>query len=794
VTRGRAFLYAVCLALEMGGIASGRPGAASTPWVPAREAWDRARADYRDARWSGTLETIAAGEVLSARAESLYLGALESWALAPNTPFVSPRPGTLDQTRLREGALDLVEDGRSAAALRILSGPLRDDPVMLPLRARLTGSASGADSGLALLDWPPDRRVSGESRGIAWDFLGRAEGDEIDAARVAAAALADSAREPRAARAALWTLLGTPRPSVGSYARIRLARSLISAGEPLLAGEMLASSFGMSDDERLLLANLRADQAAALRDTLGAVRVLLGGATDTQVTTATRYALAMRAAKWVRGARVDSLDESAWMDLVRTLGTIGEGETALSLLRARRTPAASTDQAVARAELEASLLARVKRNNDAVLAYRKLLARTDQPKDARARYALGLARALRGLGEFQKMDDAFVQAVSLDPTGGTGAQAAWERGREWENQKTPAQAGGIYRWSQPYLRDATLSRAAMQHEAIAWLRAGLPDSARHAIANLPGDDRGYWQAKIDMARGDTTDAIAGLQSVPLSDPWSYEAIRSKEELADLGTPVSPILGPKRSESAAAERASASSAISTRNLEAPPPEGPAVPIAARLYGAIGATELEMDALRDCAQSTDDVRARTCTDALEEVGIFRVGRSNLLPWDRLEYPPAYPTEILHAAERESVSAAFLWAIMRQESAYQRAARSKAGAIGLLQLMTPTASRLNGSAVTEASLTDPDLNVRLGARYVRKLFDEFKDPRAVAAAYNAGEDVVRRWLQDRPVVDDFWVELIPYRETRDYVKQVYTIWRRYEALYGDAAPRDTMRGPRG
>src|SRR5262249_37358930 len=147
-----------------------------------------------------------------------------------------------------------------------------------------------------------------------------------------------------------------PRPSVRSYARIRLARSLISAGEPLLAGEMLASSFGMSDDERLLLANLRADQAAALRDTLGAVRVLISGATDTQVTTATRYALAMRGAKWVRSARVDSLDESAWMDLVRTLGTIGEGETALSLLRTRRTLATSTDQAVARAELEASLL------------------------------------------------------------------------------------------------------------------------------------------------------------------------------------------------------------------------------------------------------------------------------------------------------------------------------------------------------------------------------------------------------------------------------------------------------
>src|SRR5262249_26381326 len=173
---------------------------------------------------------------------------------------------------------------------------------------------------LAVLDWPPDRRASA-SRHIAWDFLGRASGDEIDAARVAAAALADSAREPRAARAALWTLLGNPRPAFRSYARIRLAKSLIASGEPLLAGEFLASSYAMSDDERFLLSNLRADQAAALRDTLNAVRLLIQGATDTQVTTATRYALATRAARWLRGARVDSLEEAAWMDLVRTLAS-----------------------------------------------------------------------------------------------------------------------------------------------------------------------------------------------------------------------------------------------------------------------------------------------------------------------------------------------------------------------------------------------------------------------------------------------------------------------------------------
>lgn len=202
---------------------------------------------------------------------------------------------------------------------------------------------------------------------------------------------------------------------------------------------------------------------------------------------------------------------------------------------------------------------------------------------------------------------------------------------------------------------------------------------------------------------------------------------------------------------------------------------------RMLGAVGATELMMDALRDCAQSDEAVTARACTEGLEERGVFRAGRASALPRERLEYPPAYPIAVLAAAERESLSASLLWAIMRQESAYQRGARSKAGAIGLLQLLPSTAAKLNGGSISEAALTDPDPNVRLGAKYVRVLQDEFGDPRLALAAYNAGEDAVQRWMRDRPTVDDIWVELIPYRETRDYVKQVYSIWRRYEALYG-------------
>jgi hypothetical protein len=118
---------------------------------------------------------------------------------------------------------------------------------------------------------------------------------------------------------------------------------------------------------------------------------------------------------------------------------------------------------------------------------------------------------------------------------------------------------------------------------------------------------------------------------------------------------------------------------------------------------------VDELRDRAQREDDPMARSCIDALEEIGIFRVGRADGVPRQRLEYPPAYPVTVLASAKRESLSAALLWAIMRQESAYQRAVRSKAGAWGLLQLLPSTASRLNGAPVNFSvalvrSLTTP------------------------------------------------------------------------------------------
>jgi soluble lytic murein transglycosylase-like protein/tetratricopeptide (TPR) repeat protein len=739
------------------------PAAAAETWISRRHEWLAARAAESDARWSGTSASIESAARGAATAESLYVAALESWALSAgrSTPRKTLPP------ELAEAVLDLIEHQRVEAARALLEGPARDDRSLLPVRAWVAGLGTKPDSGLALLGWPPDRPRG--ARLPRWDLVAKTASDEADAAYLVAASLAESTGIHRSMRAALWHL-ARHRDTRQAYARLRLARALSKAGEHRLAAEILAGAVLHDDEERLLLVDLRADMRLELADTSGAAAMLIDVTRATDFGAAQRVAAARRVLPWLKGARVDSLEERVWLDFVRSLGDLGETESGLQTLRRRKTAAPDSAATLARAETEAALFARAKRHADAASVFEKLLRQEALPAEKRARYALGVARARRGMGAFASADSAFLKAVALDSLGATGGVAAWERAREWEDRKDAREAARVLAWSRRYLKDPTALRTRSIHEAIAWWRAGEPDSAAAAFGSSTAEFALFWKSRILVARGDSLGAERELAKLPAEETWTYERVRAGEEMAAGPTP-----GSARSTTKRPPPPQRSAVASTRD--------PA-PLSARVYGAIGATQWMMDELRECA-GLQGPRGRACTEALEARGVFRAGRSANVPADRLDYPPAYPEAVLEAARREGLSPSLIWAIMRQESAYQRGVRSKAGAIGLLQLLPATASRLNGSTVTEKDLYDSDTNVRLGARYLRTLLAEFGDARAASAAYNAGEDVVRRWIRDLGPVDDFWVERIPYRETRDYVRQVYTIRKRYERIYGTPPP---------
>lgn len=141
--------------------------------------------------------------------------------------------------------------------------------------------------------------------------------------------------------------------------------------------------------------------------------------------------------------------------------------------------------------------------------------------------------------------------------------------------------------------------------------------------------------------------------------------------------------------------------------------------------------------------------------------------------------FPTPHLDVFSSESQAAAvplsFLYGIARQESAFAPDAESSAGALGMMQLLPSTAAltarRMGLKAPPRPLLKEPDLNVKLGSRYLATLMARYDGNRALAAAaYNAGPGRVDRWLATLPAKPaDVWIEAVPFDETRSYVKNV-------------------------
>jgi soluble lytic murein transglycosylase len=169
-------------------------------------------------------------------------------------------------------------------------------------------------------------------------------------------------------------------------------------------------------------------------------------------------------------------------------------------------------------------------------------------------------------------------------------------------------------------------------------------------------------------------------------------------------------------------------------------------------------------------------------------------SLLTW-HLAFPPAY-ADALGAGARavERVPTTLLMGLAREESAFDADVVSWAGAVGLCQLMPPTAREeaqlLKLPAPSIEALREPFLNARLGANHLARRMNLLSHPLLAIAAYNAGPGNLAKWRKDdAPKPIDAWVESIPVEQTRFYVKKVTGSWVVYEALDGDV---DHVRFP--
>ena len=165
----------------------------------------------------------------------------------------------------------------------------------------------------------------------------------------------------------------------------------------------------------------------------------------------------------------------------------------------------------------------------------------------------------------------------------------------------------------------------------------------------------------------------------------------------------------------------------------------------------------------------------------------------------YPLGYWSVVKPAADSMGVDAHLIAAVIREESRYNPSVTSWAGAVGLMQVMPATARRLKDAAGVSvrdnADLQDPGRNIALGTYYLAQLIREFREIPLALAAYNAGENLLKKWL-GQYASDDMaaFVEHIPYSETRRYVKKVMKSYWQYRTLYGWPAPDNDGRPTAG
>lgn len=146
--------------------------------------------------------------------------------------------------------------------------------------------------------------------------------------------------------------------------------------------------------------------------------------------------------------------------------------------------------------------------------------------------------------------------------------------------------------------------------------------------------------------------------------------------------------------------------------------------------------------------------------------------LLP---LLFPVRYWSLIIKSGREHGLDPILIKSLIRQESGFDHRARSVQNARGLMQLIPSTAIKLGVSSLSV--LFDPEVNIEVGSRYFSQLLREFQNVELALAAYNAGPERVKTWIQRYPTQNvELFVELIPYRETREYVRLI----RRNQFVY--------------
>ncbi len=359
------------------------------------------------------------------------------------------------------------------------------------------------------------------------------------------------------------------------------------------------------------------------------------------------------------------------------------------------------------------------------------------------------------------------------------------------------------------------ARGKVAYDVALWTVASYLPGSADRLAAVPADaydDKLHeWQVREAISRGDDAGALAGIVRMGPTQRqdahWVYFEARLRERLGQKAAARALYAQAAKSASfhgwLAADHLQ--SAYQLCALEPPADTALRARVAANpgLARALDLFAIERidPATREWAEAVkamDDPARRIAVQRAIAAGwydraVFGLG---VVPDDNRHYSLRFP---LHHAESirryaaaQSLDPAWVAAQTRSESAFMPRARSGADARGLMQLVPGTgalaAKRLGLAWAGGDSLYDPDTNLQLGTAYLRQMLDRFNGKAYLAiAAYNGGPAPVERWLAARGNLDpDFFIESIPWKETREYVSRVLAFSVVYDwRLDGTAAP---------
>jgi soluble lytic murein transglycosylase-like protein/TolA-binding protein len=492
------------------------------------------------------------------------------------------------------------------------------------------------------------------------------------------------------------------------------------------------------------------------------------------------------------------------------LAAAGECERAVQAVRQLPTIGLSDDLDAWAARRLGFCAYRLRRYGEAIVSLDRFryVQSTDE-RSAEALYLLGLA--LQRDGRSVEAEGVLRQLAGREPSTAWNGKALVTLGLAYESRQQTERAIGLYR--ELATRFPTSERADEFAWRIGWLyyaqrlfNAAAQDFA-WAAARFPrslfASNAVYWQAKALDKSGQPSQALPLYEQVARDYPYTYYGLRAQEILrsrASSRPPITPASTWPTSPTFSVDRSQQPS--TDLNLSE----------AARFHSVrvdelltLHFVEDAREEIAQCARQMGDsvsertllarmyLRAdlplqaiRTLNAALSAV---EVNARLSLPqefWSSL-FPQLYWQEVVEATKDARVDPWLVLGVIRQESAFNARAVSSSDARGLMQLLPSTGrelyQRIGLEGFRAELLFDPQLNVRLGTRYLGRLADTHRGNLIPAlAAYNAGPGRIKQWLKELSTTDwDEFIERLPFEETRLYVKSVLRNYGVYQQLYG-------------